>query len=474
MINQYGGKGLKKENNRINKDTFGLPFSDLRILSAITEYAEKSPVRLHMPGHKGRGGIKGLFPEPFDVTELGAIDNGKVVAAAENDVKEILGVKYLRFLTDGASAGILSALYAVKDRGAKVIVQRSAHKSVYNALELCGLEPVIINAERENSLEKLLTADDIIKIIDDTDSGDVIGAVLTYPDYYGRTFDIKSVSAALKERGKLFIADSAHGGHFKFASVPYAGDYADIFIDGLHKTFFTLNQGAVIGCNDCSLADPLDRATEIFSTTSPSYRILASIEYGEKYAFLNGGNIIKNISARVEKLKYALTKRGVIFAPVSDPFKICVDFGGMGISPFKEEETLEKEKIFAEMNDGRYILFMLSFATKIKDIAALENALEKIIADGNLKNTFKAEEFTDSFPERAMPYLAAAGSEKELTPLSRAEGKTAAKNAGRFPPCTPRIVAGERIDKSVIKFFYDGGDFFGIKDGMIYTVKEKR
>ena len=38
MINQYGGKGLKKENNLINKDTFALSFSKLRILSAITGY----------------------------------------------------------------------------------------------------------------------------------------------------------------------------------------------------------------------------------------------------------------------------------------------------------------------------------------------------------------------------------------------------------------------------------------------------
>ena len=470
MINQYGGKGLKKENNLINKDTFALSFSKLRILSAITEYAEKCPVRLHMPGHKGRGRIKGLFPEPLDVTELSAIDNGKVVAAAEEDVKNILNVKYLRFLTDGASAGILSALYAVKGRGKKIIVERSAHRSVFNALALSGIEPVILNTGKDNSLERLLSADDIIKHLD---SDEVIGAILTYPDYYGRTFDIKSVSAALKARGKIFIADSAHGGHFKYTSVPYAGDYADIFIDGLHKTFFTLNQGAIIGCNDTSLMESLGAAVGIFSTTSPSYPILASIEYGEKYAFLNGREIIKNISERVERLKFSLTKHGFVFADVPDPFKICVDFGGMGISPYQAEKALEKENIFSEMNDGRYILFMLSFATRNKDILALENALKKIISEKSLKNTYKPKDFHDSFPERAMPYLSAVGAEKEYTPVYRAEGKIAAENAGRFPPCTPRIVAGERIDGDTVKFFSEKGDFFGIKDGNILTVKEK-
>ena len=464
-----GVSRVKKEKTDKNAGgSLGRISSKPRILKAIREYAERSPLRLHMPGHKGRGRARGLFPEPLDVTELDIIDNGRVVAAAEEDVKNILGVKHCRFLTDGASSGIMAALYAVKDRGNKIIIHRSAHKSVYNALSLCGIEPVIINTGVENSLERLITVKDFIGHLK---SEEVIGALLTYPDYYGRTFDIKSVGAALKDSGKIFIADGAHGGHLKYSAADYAGDYADIFVDGLHKTFYTLNQGALVGCNRADLIEPLDRAVGFFSTTSPSYRILASVEYGEKYAYKFGREIIEKISARARRLKETLSRDGVRFVDTVDPFKICVDFGGTGICPYKAEKILEKENVFAEMNDGRHILFMLSFATREKDLTALESAIKKIKSDRSLENSYTPAVYSFALPKRVMPYLKAIAAEKEYVPVADAAGRIAAENAGRFPPCVPEIVAGERIDEKTAEFFSGRGSFFGMKDGKLPVVR---
>ena len=88
----------------------------------------------------------------------------------------------------------------------------------------------------------------------------------------GKVFNIEKVSSLIKEKQKLLLIDNAHGGHFRFIDgLTYAGEYADAWVDGLHKNFCTLNQGAILCANNQMVIDKLSTEVEKILTTSPSY-----------------------------------------------------------------------------------------------------------------------------------------------------------------------------------------------------------
>ena len=171
----------------------------LHLLSVLKEYARKFPHRFHMPGHKGDARFTRLFKGArLDITELYFSDNLQdptgVIRLAENDVAARLGAQRSFFLTDGSTCGIYAMLFAVAHKGKKIIVNRNAHKSVFNACEVMKIEPVVLN---QNVIEGVMvppSADDVEKTLEE--HPDAIGVLLTYPDYYGVAFDLKKVSSA--------------------------------------------------------------------------------------------------------------------------------------------------------------------------------------------------------------------------------------------------------------------------------------
>ena len=434
----------------------------LKIENAIKKYNSAHPIRFHMPGHKGGKFIK--FNPSCDVTELEFIGNEQAVNSAEKDVAEILSAKFCRFLSDGASAGIFASLYAVKDKGKKIIISRSSHKSLYNSLKIFGIEPIIVGGLDNDGLPTLITEEEIKHNLD----GDVIGAFLTYPDYYGRTFDIEGISKLLKENGKLFLVDNAHGNHYKFFGLKYAGDYADVWVDGVHKTNYTFNQGALVCTNNQFLISALNEGVNIFSTTSPSYIILSSVEYGVKYSFYKGGKDFLRVKDKVKSAKQHLQNLGLKVVNSDDPFKLTVDFASSLFSVRSSQKILEDNKIFAELIDEKRILFMFSASTKNSEIDKLVKVIEKITHVLPREKTVK--EKSPKIPERAVDYLTAVNGKAEYVLIKDAVGKITAENFGTFPPCYPVSVAGEVIQKENLEFL-DGKDVFGITDGKIKTLK---
>ena len=433
---------------------------DLKIYGAIKKYADNSPYRFHMPAHKGKNFLSG--GAKYDVTELPSIDNAAVVLSAEEDCAKILGAKKVFFLTGGSTSGILSSFYAVKGLGKKIIINRSAHKSVYNGLKLFSIEPVIVDDEIEDITPELIS-----KVFDN--EKDAFAALLTYPDYFGRTFDLKGVKAVCEKKGKILIIDGAHGNHFKFLNLPYSGSIADISVESLHKTAYTFNQGAIICVNDEKLIDKVKDGVNTFLTTSPSYPLLASIEYGIKRQALDYGKTQKVI-ARLDKAKEEIKVAGLSVLPSEDPLKMTVIFTGSGYDGNEIAKVLEKHKIFPELAGKNEILFMLSAATKTREINKLVKTIIKAV-----KTLGKREIQTENahvLRKREMPYLKAVNGEWEFTPIDKAKGKICAENFGVVPPCRPLFTAGELIDADVSDMI--SGETFGFYNGNIKTVKVKK
>ena len=374
----------------------------------------------HTPGHKQKG---------FDITELSYSDNlacpRGCIAQAEKDIAEILGASKSFIITDGSTCGVFSMLHAAKALGTqKVFVIEPAHQSVYNACAVLGLT--------------ILT------------TGTGADAILcTSPDYYGNISPLKTLRALCEKEEKLLLIDGAHGGHLHFDKSLYAGAFADFWVDGVHKSLPALTQGAVVSARTKEQAAALGEAVKLFRTTSPSYPIMASVEYAVKYP--------KN--ENLEKLVKAYASSQERIRLQGDWTKLCAEFGK---SAFEAEKWLQKKGVWAEFCDGETVCFYLSPATKTRQFKTLCRLLE--IA-------FKKYPFQRV--QRNPAPLVLKETAGEWIELAKSENRVCAANCGLFPPCVPLIKRGETIIKEKIELLQKANNVYGLNDGKIFAYKDE-
>lgn len=439
-----------------------------RIANCLLNYARSGAVRVHMPGHKGEG--EGLLQSvyAYDITELSFSDNLSsptgVILKAEEDISLICSSNRSRILTGGSTLGVLAMIYAVKNRGKKMLVQRTSHKSVFNALELLGIEPVILNEKTKNGL--ILPEFENEELFESSDS-ELIGALLTSPDYFGRALNLKSIKQKLEKNNKLLLVDGAHGGHFVYENKElYAGNYAHIWVDGAHKTYQTLTQGAILNINDLSLLSVVEEGLNIFSTSSPSYLIMASVESGIKNFPLHKRKNARSFNKAKQILQNGIKDCGFDLLPCDDNLKVTLDLCGLA-NGLRVGRQLEKAGVFAELVSENYILFMLSYSFNEESALKIIQVLKCVKL---AKNSKKKTEYL--LPTRKLSYKNAKAQESEWVNLKDACGRICALNAGVFPPCYPIITAGEVFDNSVIDALLVKNTF-GKENNKVKVIKEK-
>lgn len=443
------------------------------ILSQLNKIKGKDKNRLHMPGHKNLGDFRSQFPvAAIDFTELDITDDlscpSGVIGKAQDDIAEILGAERAYITTDGSSSGVMAMLFVAAAYGNKIIVPRNSHKSVFNACRLLNLEPVIVQGAEENGVLAPPPAELIETLI--VNDVNIAGMLITSPDYYGNIAPLESYAAILKKYDRLLLADGAHGSHLVLneGREGYAGVYADIWVDGVHKSLPVLTQGAVLCVNNRKLISRAEEALAIFRTTSPSFPIMASVEYGVKY-FINNPKYFARAFNAVGELKSGL--EGITLYPSADWTKFAVDFKPLGISPYLAEEIFEKKGIYPEFNDGRYILFYLSPSVEPFHLSEFKNTLLWVCAQKKLQNTYRE---VPSVPaaDRTYSFLYAYRQKTEWVPLKQSVGKMCADNAGITPPCLPVVIAGEMIGVQAVDVLLKARNTFGTVDGKIKVVKK--
>ena len=438
-----------------------------RLFEMLNNYAVSEPSRYHMPGHKGKG--DGILSSvyPYDITELSFSDNLAepcgVIDLAEKDIAALTGAKKVRILTGGSSLGVLTTVYAAakffNGQRNKIVLPESSHKSVYNAIKILGLEPVFINEKIVDGLPWF----DVEDIAELCDNG-AIGLFLTSPDYFGRCVDLEYAKKITQKNGCFLMVDGAHGAHMAFTDKNrYAGTYADIWVESAHKTLKTLTQGALLGINDLRLSSFAEDGLSIFSTSSPSYLIMSSVEDGYK----SFAEIPESVFENCKKAKSVFAERLCKDYSVinSDDFlKLCIDLKGKtdGATAGK---LLEENGIFAELACGRFLIFMISPYFNEEQAIKLVTALNNLPVNGEND----CECFSVFAPERKMSYTAAADSCAEWVDLKAANGRISAGEVGLFPPCFPLVTAGEMFNNELIARLLTGNTF-GIKDGKVKVV----
>ena len=319
----------------------------LHIYGALCAYKKRRPLRMHMPGHKANRRLFPLFRDAaLDITELSFSDclesPDGVIAAAQADIADILGAKRSYILTDGSTCAVHAMLYAVRKRGAKVLIARGSHKSVYNACTLLGVEPVVLQSNELSGVLLPPTAADIETALRRDDK--IAAVLVTSPDYYGNIADYAAIRKVCDRCGKLFLVDGAHGAYLRFdpdSASEYAGAWADAWADGAHKTLPALTQGALLNVSDEALIPDLEEGLDIFRTTSPSYPIMASVEYGVKLLAERGAALLDAVKRELALARVRMKKRGVALYEGSRTLVLAVDCAAAGVSPRAAQAALD-------------------------------------------------------------------------------------------------------------------------------------
>lgn len=449
------------------------------IALCLKRYAKSGALRLHMPGHKG-GTFYNLNEDQtcdflseiysYDITELSFSDNlaypNGVIKQAQEDIARILGAKKSFILTGGSSLGVLAMLYAVKNLGNKIIISSKSHKSVFNALALLRIEPIFI----DDYINEFSLDEKACHIFAKLCDNDVIGALITSPDYFGRVVDLKKTANVLHDKNKLLLVDGAHGGHLKFTDEKlYAGNYADIWVDGAHKTLKTLTQGAVLNVNKAELAESVREGLDIFSTSSPNYLIMASVENGVKHFSEIPKNVFSSAREEVKYLKSHI-KSPFTVEECDDYIKFTVKLNGCACSS-TAECVLQENGIYAEFVAGDYILFMLPLDFNRAQADKIIKAVNAIPIEKQSKNNDFDIMYKRPVLTRAASFIQARSQDGEYIPLKNAYGRICACEAGLFPPCQPIVLSGEIIDNEVIDLL-SSKNVFGLKEGKIKVVKK--
>ena len=132
------------------------------IYEALEEFKKKRVVPFDVPGHKrGRGNpelvqLLGEKCVSLDVNSMKPLDNlchpTSVIREAEELAADAFGASHAFLMVGGTTSSVQSMILSVVKAGDKIILPRNVHKSVINALVLCGGIPIYVNPEMNQRL----------------------------------------------------------------------------------------------------------------------------------------------------------------------------------------------------------------------------------------------------------------------------------------------------------------------------------
>lgn len=315
------------------------------------------------PSHGGKFCIFHKFYQWYclDISEIDALNPQEELLKAEYEASKIYGTKYTKFLTNGSTSGVVSAILASAPK--RILIWEKAHPCHSNGAKLSGAEVIeyTLPFDEELGIYKAITTETVKALINKYRPDTL---VITSPTYEGFCADIKIISQICKENNVILIVDEAHGALYPFSDAlpESAVRYADFTIQSLHKTAGGINPTALLHSNNI---DP-SNALSMINTTSPSYPMLATIEANIK--FLNSKKGKKYIESLLEDIKsLGITQLN------DDPTKILLK-GGEELS----EILYEKYGIEDERTNNKTTMLLCGIGTDKSKLARLKKVLHHL------------------------------------------------------------------------------------------------
>lgn len=464
------------------------------IINAVERYLGENNSPFSMPGHKmGRGFLKykNLYDLLLrgDLTEVEGLDNlhnpeGAIKESLEL-LKDFYGSKKSYFLVNGSTSGNLIMIFSAFKEGDKILVERNCHKSIFNGIILRKLNPVYINFKINEEFNAPLTLDKEHFCYELENNRDVRGIVLTYPSYYGTSINLKEIVDMCKERNIKVLIDCAHGAHFGVSKLIPENPLnlgADMVVMSAHKTLPSLTQTAFLHINNNISAEDTDFYFSAFSSTSPSYPFMMSLDFSRAYLEEDGKDEYEKLKAECDYIRGKIDKLD-LFKTLSsknlkdksiiiDPCRIIInvekEFSGHNLLKY-----LRKNKVQVEMSDESNVVLIPSpFNTK-EEFEEIYRVLERCNIEDIKSENNKIE--VVSIPDLIIKPEEILTMGKTSVDYKEAEGKICGKNIVPYPPGIPLIIMGERFNKRIIdklsELIEDNVTILGMENYKVWVVK---
>lgn len=436
------------------------------IYDFLKKYAQSGTLRCHMPAHKGYSGIPELSAMyALDITEIAGADSlfeaDGIIAQSEKNMSELYGTAGTVYSAGGSTLCIQTMLYIMKSENRKIFAVRNVHRAFLNAVALLDLDVKWILPEYSGSiLSGNITLSDVENALKNCSEPSAV--YVTSPDYTGKTADISALSEICHRYGARLLVDNAHGAHLKFLpeDIHPITLGADMCCDSAHKMLPALTGSAMLHTSVPEYVSILKQAMNMFSSTSPSYLIMMSLDLCNRYISDKIRSDIKNNLIYIENFRSKFSDR-LLFAD-GEPFHITIKAGESGLDGNELAELLRKNGAECEYSDKSLVILLMSPVCTKHDYEKLSCALTVAIMECKKIPPYTID-FEMKLPERITSIHDAVFSECETIPVEKAEGRICASVKVPCPPAVPIVASGERIDRNSINIFIK----YGISDVIV-------
>jgi arginine/lysine/ornithine decarboxylase len=455
------------------------------ILEALQKFVDNGVTQFTTPGHKsGRSideytaSVLGQSTFARDIPELTGVEDRHMTVEVTQEAQDLAAQVHhadgVMFSSNGSSLSVHVALMTIANRGDKVIFARNFHRSVAAAIILTEVTPVWLQppVDTEMNVQHGPTVESVREII--AKHPDAKALMLTSPDYYGFTSDIRGIAEVCHEHDVVLMVDAAWGPHFPFHPELPASEMecgADIAVGSIHKTLNGLQQASILKYAGPRV-DPnrAKLAFGLYESTSASMLVFGSIDGDRRLMAMRGEELWGNALRQSRRIRASLAGiqgiravgREVLERPGvfdQDETKLVLDFSGLGITGVQAADFLATEcRITVELAEQRHIMALITAADD-------DRTADRLIEGLRLLASW-ATEHGGTPPPAGVPPLADLQTEVVLSPrdamfgrvrsvpLEDAPGQIIAECVSPYPPGIPLLIPGERITPPMIDFIH--------------------
>ncbi len=446
------------------------------IYEALLNHKKKRVVPFDVPGHKGGRGTP-LLTEflgqdclKVDVNSMKPLDNlchpVSVILEAEKLAADAFGATHAFFMVGGTTSSVQAMIMTACKAGDKIILPRNVHRSVINALVVCGAEPVYVNPglNKRLGIPLGMSKEDVEKAV--LAHPDAKAVLVNNPTYYGICSDISEIVKIAHNAGMLVLADEAHGTHFYFGDnlpMPAIKAGADMAAVSMHKTGGSLTQSSFLLIGENVNQGYTRQIINLTQTTSGSYLLMSSLDIARMNLALNGKEIFRKTLDLAEYARNEINKIGGYYAFGRelinndtiydfDGTKLSVHTLDIGLAGIEVYDILRDEyEIQIEFGDLGNLLAIISAGDRAFEIERLISSLSEI-------KRLYAREKTGMFdheyinPEVVISPQKAFYGDKKSVPVKESEGLICGEFIMSYPPGIPILAPGEKITKEIIEY----------------------
>ncbi|GAA0503874.1 aminotransferase class I/II-fold pyridoxal phosphate-dependent enzyme [Salinibacillus aidingensis] len=443
--------------------------SQLPLFQVLLKHAGLDASSFHVPGHKngmifsneGYDVFKSILP--YDLTEITGLDDlhhpESAIKEAQELTAQLYGVESTFFLVGGTTAGNLAMILSVCEPEDCIIVQRNCHKSIMNAIELAGAKPVFISPvyEEQTGRYSRINASTVYEALAAYPHAKAL--VLTYPDYFGHTYNIQPMIEAAHQYQLPVLVDEAHGAHFILGD-PFPPSSvslgADIVVHSAHKMLPAMTMSSFLHFQSALVSkDKIRHYLQMVQSSSPSYPLMASLDLARHFLAHIDEAQIKQMIAHAHQIRSMLDESPLwdvvpVYNQVDDPLKITLQIHP-DLEAQKVLHTFEQHMVYPELATTSQLLLISGLGMNERDLQRIphvvnnfDHQLKRVKGHGKIEVTAVQPPEISEFPYslRNLQEM-----DNMWVAWEHAIGKPAGEMIIPYPPGIPLLIKGERIER---------------------------